>query len=267
MAACVSPSWTSFRADQPVIEAGERGAAELGHVDLDPSRSEVVHEGAQEALQVGIQVQRGVGEVDPHDSQGFLLGQVFGVEHPHVDDDVGGFAAGVVLEADAEPSVAFLAPLVALGGHGVGEDEEARGSAPFGGQALGQEAVFVLQHLLQPRPADIPVGRAVDGVADRHVVGRHGFGDGSGGSAHAEEPPRDFLPGADFGEDAVFRGVEVDLERLLLGAQGAARTGLREADQFVLQRRRHGRSIGVVPLGGKAGRGFRRRRGGRRRGR
>ncbi len=88
----------------------------------------------------------------------------------------------------------------------------------FSGQALQQQAVFVIEHRLQALAADIAIGVAVNGVADDHVVGRNGFGDGAGRAADAEEPAGHFLSGADFGEGAVLGRVQVDLERLLMRA-------------------------------------------------
>ena len=110
-----------------------------------------------------------------------------------------------------------LVPLVVAGGHGVGEGEERRVRAAGVAQAVEVQLVFVVQHRLQARPADVAVGLAVDGVADRHVVGRHALGDGPGGAAHPEEPAHHLLPGADLGEGAVAARVQVDLQRLGVG--------------------------------------------------
>ena len=58
---------------------------------------------------------------------------------------------------------------------------------------------------------------AVDGVAHRHVVGRHALGDRAGGAADAEEPAHHFLARADLGKRAVAARIEIDPERLGMG--------------------------------------------------
>ena len=79
-------------------------------------------------------------------------------------------------------------------------------------QQLGE---LVVEHGLQPLPADVPFRGAVEGVADRHVVGRNGLGHCPGRAADREEPPGDLLAAADLGERAVRRGVEVDRQGFL----------------------------------------------------
>ena len=74
--------------------------------------------------------------------------------------------------------------------------------------------MLVVEHRLEPLPADVALALAVDGVADGHVVGRHALGDRAGGAADAEEPAHHLLPGADLGKRAVAPRVEVDLQRL-----------------------------------------------------
>ena len=84
-------------------------------------------------------------------------------------------------------------------------------------EALDQQTELVVEHRVEAVLADVAVARAVDGVAEGHVVGRHGLGDGAGGAADAEEPARHLLAGADLGERAVVARVQVDLQRLLMG--------------------------------------------------
>lgn len=76
----------------------------------------------------------------------------------------------------------------------------------------------MIEHGLEAAAADVALALAVDGVTDDHVVGGHGFGNGAGGSADAEEPAGDLLARADLGEGSVFALVEIDLKRLLMGA-------------------------------------------------
>ncbi len=77
----------------------------------------------------------------------------------------------------------------------------------------------MIEHGFQALAADVTIGVAVNGVADRHVVGGNGFGDGAGRAADAEEPARHLLSRADLGEGAVLAGIQVDLERLLMRAE------------------------------------------------
>ena len=81
----------------------------------------------------------------------------------------------------------------------------------------------MVEHRLQPGLGDVAVDLAVDGVAHRHVVGRHRLGDRPGRAADAEEPAGHFLTGADLGHRAVPTRVKVDAERLLVRVLGLAR--------------------------------------------
>jgi hypothetical protein len=109
-------------------------------------------------------------------------------------------------------------PRITARHHRVGKNKKAGRRAAFLLQAFQQQRVLVVQHGFQPLAADIAIGMAVNGVADGHVVGRNGLGDGAGGAADAEEPPGHLLPGADFRKGAVFGRVQIDLERLLMRA-------------------------------------------------
>ena len=66
--------------------------------------------------------------------------------------------------------------------------------------------------------ADVAVGRAINGIAHRHVVSGDGFRNRAGGAADAEEPAGDLLASADFGEGAVGRGIQIDAQGLLMRA-------------------------------------------------
>ncbi len=122
-----------------------------------------------------------------------------------------GSARGVGLEPDAEPAVGLVLAAVALGGDGVGKDEEPGRVSALGVEPLAQQAELVIEHRVRALLADVALARPVDGVAERHVVGRHRLGDRAGRAADAEEPSGHFLPGADLGERAVETRVEVDL--------------------------------------------------------
>ena len=119
----------------------------------------------------------------------------------------------------AHPTVGFVVPGITPGSHRVCENEKLRRAPARGFEPFQEQRVFVLQHRLQPLPADVALARAINRVAHSHVVGRNRFGDGAGGAADAEKPARDLLPRADLGERAVFRRVQIDLERLLVRAR------------------------------------------------
>ena len=107
----------------------------------------------------------------------------------------------------------FLAR-VAARGHCIGEHEEPRLLAALTVEALDEQPVLVFEHRLQAGSADVAIALPVDGVAEDHVVGRHGLGDGPGGPTDAEEPARHLLSRTNLGERAVFDGIQVHLERL-----------------------------------------------------
>src|SRR4029450_7436872 len=117
-------------------------------------------------------------ESDAHDPERLLLRQVLTVEHPYMDDHLGRRTSGLMLESDAEPSMAFLAVLKALRRDGVSKHEKSRRGPSLAGQPFHQKPVLVIEHLLKPIPADVAVARSVDGGAHGHVVSRHGLGDG-----------------------------------------------------------------------------------------
>ena len=74
----------------------------------------------------------------------------------------------------------------------------------------------MVEHRLEPGAADVAIGRAVNRVAELHVVGRHRFCDRAGGAADLKKSPRHFLAGANFGKRSVAFPIEIDLERLLV---------------------------------------------------
>ena len=126
-----------------------------------------------------------------------------------------GGAVRLGLKSDAEPALAVRLMGKTVRGHRVGKDEKGGFVAARFVQALQQQVKFVIEHRLQALAADVPVRWPVNRVADRHVVGGHGLGHRAGRAADVEKPAGHFLAGADFGERAVFGGVEIDLKRLL----------------------------------------------------
>ena len=65
--------------------------------------------------------------------------------------------------------------------------------------------------------ADIALGWPINGITDRHVVRGNCFCDRARRAAGAEKPTGNLLPRADFGKRAVTAGVQIDLQRFLIG--------------------------------------------------
>ena len=200
---------------EAIVDLLEAGAGEFNHVDLDALGSEAVDKRCDEGA-LAVEIKGGVNEIDADDAEGLLLLVIFLIEHANVDEDLGGLGAGLGLEANAHPTVGFAGLEMAARGDGIGEYEEACGIAAPGFEAFEHELVLVLEHDLEALAADVAIAVAVDGVADDHVIGGDALGDGAGGATDAEEPAGDFLACADLGEGAVFAGVEVDAEGLLV---------------------------------------------------
>ena len=194
----------------------------MREVHLDATGADVLDEGLDEFVDRRTAVERGVDEVHTDHAQGVLLPAGVAVPEAQVQDDVARRGAGLGLETHAHPGMPLPFPVVRSRGDGVGEGEEARLRAALGRQPIDQQTVLVPHHLLEPLPGDVALGMAVDRVADAHVVGGHALRHRTRGPAGLEEMPHDLLTGADLGEDAVGRTVQVDGQRLA----GGHRTGL-----------------------------------------
>ena len=190
-----------FERHEPVVQALEGRPGELDHIHLNPFEADIVRQGFDERDRVAVKIQAAVNQIDSDNPQRLLFGQILFIPEP-----------------DMQPSVSVVLPRITPGHDRIGKHKEAGGGAALFLQTFLQQGVLVIQHCFQPLAADIPLGAAVNGVADDHVVGRNGFGDGAGGAADAEKPPGHFLSRADFREGAVFGGVQIDLERLLMRA-------------------------------------------------
>src|SRR6202034_3810170 len=114
------------------------------------------------------------------------------------------------------PAVALVAAPVAARHDRVGEREEAVLVAALVVQPLDVELELLVEHALQPPGGHVPLRLAVDGVADRHVVGGDGFRHRAGRAAHPEEPAHDFLARPDLRDRSVPARIEIDAERLLV---------------------------------------------------
>ena len=163
-------------------------------------------------------VESAVKKIHSDNAERFLLIDIRLIEHPDVDDNLARFAARLLLKTHAQPAVRFVVLLEAASRDGVGKDKKRSVVSKFFIQPFDQQIVLVVQHRLEPVATDIAVGCSVNGVAKRHVVGRYSFGDCSRSAPDMEKSSSDLLAGADLGEGPVLLRVEIDLERLLIGA-------------------------------------------------
>ncbi len=202
---------------QPVIHATELDAAELDHVDLDPAGGQLVQQALDQPLRLVVLEERAVQQVHPDDAQCLLLCPGLDVQHPHVHDDLARLVVRLGLELHAHPAVAFVTAPEAARHHRVSEREEAARVAALITEPVDVELEFLVQHALQPPDGDVPLGLAVDRVADRHVVGGNRLSDSAGGAPDPEEPANHFLARADFRDRAVPPRIQVDAQGLLVG--------------------------------------------------
>src|SRR5579859_4414321 len=135
------------------------------------------------------------------------------IEHAQMNINFRWVGAGNRLKFDPEPAVAALA----ASSNCVSKSEESCVAAALVFEPFQEQVIFVIQHGLEPPPADIALRRTIDSVADGHIVGGNGLGHGLGGSADAKEPAGNLLPGADLREGAITPGILVDPQRLLPG--------------------------------------------------
>src|SRR5437588_6296269 len=136
-----------------------------------------------------------------------------------MNDDLARLAAGLLLETDAEPAVRLVVLLETARRHRVGEHKKCAEAAELSIETLDEQFVFVIEHRLEASAAHVAIGRSVNGIAERHVVGGHGFRDRAGSAAHMEKTAGHLLSGADLREGPILLRIEIDLERLLVRAE------------------------------------------------
>src|SRR5260370_35414137 len=108
-----------------------------------------------------------------------------------MEDNFARLARRRSLKPDAQPAVRLVVLLVVAGRNCVREDEEVRPLAASCRQALDEEPIFVVQHQVQALATHISWGFPIDRVAEYHVVGANGLGDGHGCTASGTELARD----------------------------------------------------------------------------
>src|SRR4029453_13783594 len=135
-----------------------------------------------------------------------------------MDNDLAWLPPGLGLKPHAQPTVRFITLFETARRNGISEDKECF----FGSKILippfDQKIVFMIEHFLEPHAANIAVGRSVNGVAESHVIGRHGLGDCADGAAHAKKSARDLLSRTNLCEGSILRCIQIDMESLLVSA-------------------------------------------------
>src|ERR1051326_3097547 len=163
-------------------------------------------------------VERTIEEIHSDHAKSFLLFDVGLIEQPNVDDDLARLGSRLRLKTQGSPTVGFTSLLKTPRGDGIGKDEEGLPRAKFRVEPFDEKIVLLVKHRVETNPADVALRCSVNCVAEGHVVGGHRLGDRAGCPADAEKSTRDFLAGANFCERAVLGRVEIDLERLSVGA-------------------------------------------------
>ena len=134
-----------------------------------------------------------------------------------MENDVAEFRTGGVLETQAHPAVGFIVAAEASRRNGIRKNKESPVVSCCGSQAFDEELLLVFQHGLEALAAHIAARGTIDGVAEGHVVGGHGFCNSSSSTSCREEVPGHLLTGSDFGECAVESVVQIHPQRLALG--------------------------------------------------
>src|SRR6266850_2096785 len=126
------------------------------------------------------------------------------------------------LETNADPTSTVLGTMEASRRHRIGECKETFTVAVLFAKLPRQLRELVIEHGVQPLAADVALGRAVDPIADGHVVGGDRLGDGSGGGAGLEKRAGHLLPAAYLGDGAVRSCIKVQCQRFLSRAESRA---------------------------------------------
>src|SRR5262245_8195190 len=135
-----------------------------------------------------------------------------------MDNDLAWLPSGLGLKLHAQPTVRFITLFETASRNGIGEDKECFLGSKLFIQPFDQKIVFMIEHFLEPHTANVAVGWSVNGVAESHVIGRHGLGDCAGCAAHAKKPARYLLSRTNFCEGAILRCIQIDMESFLVSA-------------------------------------------------
>src|SRR5436309_8895922 len=121
------------------------------------------------------------------------------------------------LKSHSEPAMRFIALFETARRNSVSEDKKCFLIAEFSVKALDEKIVFMVEHFLETNTTDVAIRSSMNCIAECHVVGRHGLGDGAGSAADAKESARYLLAGANFSEGPILGRVQIDPERLFVG--------------------------------------------------
>ena len=157
---------------QPVVHAAELDAAELDHVDLDAAGGQPVEEALDELVRLVVQEEGAVEQVHADDAERLLLRDASTSSIRTCMTIWLGSSCGWAWNLTPIQPWHSLPPREAAGDHGVGEGEEAtwcRRARRSSRSMLSWNSWSSMR--LQPARRDVAVDLAVDGVADRHVVG------------------------------------------------------------------------------------------------
>src|SRR5271170_6526753 len=104
----------------------------------------------------------GIDQIHAERTNGLLLELRSGVAEIDVEKNLIGLAPGFVLEAETEPAVLLVGPLVIPGGDSVRKNEKSGMGAAIFGEPREQELIFVVEHSHQALLGDISRASAID---------------------------------------------------------------------------------------------------------
>src|SRR5215469_8689764 len=160
-----------------------------------------------------------VDEVYTQCAKGFLLEKIRGILQVDMQQNVVVLASRLTLKAQTDPTVSFVRSGVVTCGNGVHKTEKAGLRSASFVQLVEQLSPFAIQHGIEALSGYIARAGTVEIIANLLVVGRDGFGNGSGGSSDDQKPARDFLTGADFGERTKDRRIQIEGKRLVMSVE------------------------------------------------
>ena len=157
-----------------------------------------------------------MNEINPDNAQCLLLADMVFIEHADMDHDLAGAALTLCLELNSHPAMALVSAMKISSSDRIGENKEIGALPSCGSKALKKQVKLVVEHSLEPLAGDIARRRAVDGIADGHIVRRDGLRDGPRSAAHLKEPAHHFLTRTNLRESAVEAGIEIDCQCFLM---------------------------------------------------
>src|SRR5258708_36046075 len=113
----------------------------------------------------------------------------------HVDNTIVVIALMFCLETNANPSIALVGTLKVQSLNRISKRKKTRGFYSMR-QPFGEQLIFMIEHSHQTVFAYIAFASTVDGIAEFHVIGRHGFSNGATRSAYFKKVGCCLLPGS-----------------------------------------------------------------------